>query len=141
MAAAAKTTNVAPLGITAGPESVVLVTSTNIDVDSTIDFNLLGPVEAVELTIVSAVAKTGSPSIVFTLQAKDLASGTYVDLVASAAVTDAATAYLATSHVSPAVANKVAQRIVREQMRLKIDYTGTPTTDVLNGVTVTASCV
>lgn len=139
MAAAAKASNAAPLGVSAGPESVVLVASTNIDVDSNIDFNVIGPCEGVELTIVSAAGKTGTPSVVFTLQRLDLASNSFVDLVASAAVTDAGNTWLLVSHHAAAVTNHAIGRLVTEQMRLKIDYTGTPVTDVLNAVTVTAS--
>lgn len=139
MAAAVVSSRRAPLGVSAGPEATVLVESTNIDVDSNIDFVVLGECEGVEVVIVSATAATGSPSIVFTLQGYDLASGTYVDLVATAAVVAAGNTWLLLSHHASAVSNHAVGRLVREQLRLKIDYTGTPATDVLNGVTVTAN--
>lgn len=139
MAAAVVSTKRAPLGVSAGPESTVLVEATNIDVDSNIDFVVLGPCEGVEVVIVSGTAKTGTPSVVYTLQAFDLASGTFIDLVTSAAMTNSGNDWLLVSHHAAAVANHAVGRLVREQMRLKIDYTGTPVTDVLNNVTVTAS--
>jgi hypothetical protein len=138
MAAAVISSKAASLGTSAGPESATLVEATNIDVDSNIDFTVVGPCEAVELLIVSATAKTGTPSVVFTLQRIDPVTGTAFDLVASSALTDAGNTWLAISHHAAAVANHVAQRQVTEKLRLKIDYTGTPVTDVLNAVTVTA---
>lgn len=139
MAAAVISSRASSLGVSAGPETVALVESTNIDVDSNIDFTVVGPCESVELLIVSATAKTGTPSIVFTLQRLDPVTGTAFDIIASAALTDAGNTWLAIGHHLAAVANhSAANRIVSEQLRLKIDYTGTPVTDVLNGVTVTA---
>lgn len=141
MAAAVVSTKRAPLGVSAGPDATVLVDATNIDVDSNIDFVLIGPADGVEVVIVSAVAKTGTPSVVYTLQALDLASGTFIDLVTSAAMTNSGNDWLLVSHHAAVVANHSVNRCVREQFRLKIDYTGTPVTDVLNGVTVTALAV
>lgn len=141
MAAAAVSTKRAPLGVSAGPDATVLVDSTNIDVSSNIDFVVIGPADGVEVVIKSAAAKTGAPSVVFTLQGLDLASNTFIDLVASAAVLDASDTWLLLSHHAAAVANHSVGRVVREQLRLKIAYTGTPVTDVLNGVTVTALAV
>lgn len=139
MAAASKSTTAPPLGIQSGPETSVLVASTNIDVDSTIDFEVIGPAEAVEVVIVSATTKTGTPSVVFTLQLHDEGSNTYLDVVASTALTDAGNRFLVCNPNVAAVANISGARVVRPKMRLKIDYTGTPVTDVLNGVTVTAA--
>lgn len=142
MAAAAKNANAGPLGVSAGPDSTTLVSSTNVDVDSNIDFSIIGPAEAVELLIVSAGAKTGTPSVVFTLQRIDPTTGTAFDIIASAALTDAGNTWLACGHTVAAVANhSPANRMISEQMRLKIDYTGTPVSDVLNGLTVTALAV
>lgn len=143
MAAATKIANVAALGVASGPESVVLVASTNLDVTSNIDFAVQGDCEAVELTIVAGpAAVTGSPSVVFKLQYFDLASGTFIDVISSAAVVAAGSTFLSIGHNIGAVANhSAAFRPVRSQMRLVMTYTGTPVTDVLNGVTVTASAV
>jgi hypothetical protein len=137
MAAAARSAHFAAVGVKAGPQDIPLVDATNIDVDSNIDFSVWAGCQGIEILIVSGTAKTGTPSIVFTLQRIDPVTGTAFDLVASSALTDAGNTYLATSLYSAAVANHVAQRIVSEHMRLKIDYTGTPTTDVLNNVTAT----
>lgn len=141
MAAAARSTKASTLGVSSGPEQTVLVESTNIDVDSNIDFTIDAETEGVEVVIVSASAKTGTPSVVFTLQGWDAASATYRDLVASAALTDAGETWLLVSHHAAAVTNHAVGRLVREQMRLKIDYTGTPVTDVLNAVTVSANAI
>ena len=141
MAAAAVSAMRTPLGVSAGPDSTVLVDSTNVDVDSNIDFVVLGPCEGVEVQIISGAAKTGTPSVVFTLQRLDLASNTFVDLVATTALTDAGERHLLVSHHAGVVANVAAARLVTGGLRLKIDYTGTPTTDVLNGLTVTANAI
>lgn len=141
MAAASKSAAAQPLGVSLGPEETILVAATNIDVDSNIDFVVVGPAEGVEVVIVSGTAKTGTPSVVFTLQRKDLASGTYIDLVSTAAMTNNGNDWLLVSHHAAAVTNHSVGRLVSEQMRLKIDYTGTPVTDVLNNVTVTALAI
>lgn len=141
MAAASKSAAAQPLGVSLGPEETILVAATNIDVDSTIDFVVVGPAEGVEVVIVSGTAKTGTPSVVFTLQRKDLASGTFIDLVSTAAMTNNGNDWLLVSHHAAAVTNHSVGRLVSEQMRLKIDYTGTPVTDVLNNVTVTALAI
>lgn len=46
------------------------------------------------IVIIVATAKTATPSVTFTLEGKDPASGTYYTILASAAVTDAGTTIL-----------------------------------------------
>jgi hypothetical protein len=138
MAAAVRSTKFQPVGQKRGPQDIPLVDATNIDVDSNIDFVVWAGCQGIEILLVSGTGKTGTPSVVFTLQRVDPVTNTAYDLVASTAMTDTGSPlYLATSLYSPAVTNKVAQRIVSEHMRLKIDYTGTPVTDVLNNFTAT----
>ena len=138
MAAAAKTAGEHVLGLSAGPEGVVLFAATNIDVNSNIDFSVVGPCDAVEVVVVSGTAKTGTPSVVFTLQGFNPASGLFEDLVAATALTDIGNKFLLVGAQVAVTANVSAQRAVRERLRLKIAYTGTPVTDVLNNVTACA---
>lgn len=140
MAAATKSTKYNPLGTTNGPDESVLISSVNLDVNSNIDFSIIGPCEAVELTIV-ATSITGAPSVVFNLQRFDEASGTFITLLSSTAMVAAGNKSLLIYHGLTAVANVSAQRIVSEKLRLNIAYTGTPATDVLNGLTVTALAI
>lgn len=141
MAAASRSTKYATLGVADGPETSVLVDAMNLDVDSNIEFAVLARTDGVELSIISATAKTGTPSVVFNLQGWDEASQTWETLVTSTALTDAGSTWLLVSHHAAAVTNHSVGRLVRPRMRLNMDYTGTPVTDVLNGVTVTAHAI
>jgi hypothetical protein len=137
MAAATRSAKYNSLGVSAGPDSTVLVDSTNLDVDSNIEFAIIGPAEAVEVVVVSGVAKTGTPSVVINVQAFDDASQTWLTLLASAALTDIGNKVLLVGPNVPQVSNVSAAHVLRGRMRVNLDYTGTPVTDVLNAVTVT----
>lgn len=137
MAQGTKSANVPPLGVGAGPDEIVLMDATNLDVDTNLDFVCLGPIEAVEVAIVSSTAKTGTPSVVVSIQAFNPASGLFDTLLTSAAITDTGqTKLLLVGPNVPQVANVSAAHVIRGRMRVFLDYTGTPTTDVLNNVTV-----
>jgi hypothetical protein len=136
MAAATRSAKYNSLGVSAGPDSTVLVDAVNLDVDSNIEFGIVGPAEAIEVVVISGTAKTGTPSVVINVQAFDDASGTWVTLLASAALADAGTKVLLVGPNVPQVANVSAAHVLRQRMRVNLDYTGTPVTDVLNNVTV-----
>lgn len=141
MATPVKSAKYATLGVSAGPDASVLLDATNIDANADLEFQIIGPAEGVELVIISGTAKTGAPSVVFNVQRFDLASGTWVTLLASAAVLNSGTTQLLVSHHAPNSANVSAAHCIGERMRLDIAYTGTPVTDVLNNVTATVQVI
>lgn len=135
MAAATKSTKYTVIGTGINEESNVLVESVNFDVDTNIDFSLLN-VEELEVSITSASAKTGTPSVVFNLQRFNPATQLFETILSSTALTDAGNRRLLVGAQVVPTANVAAQAILTDKMRLNMDYTGTPVTDVLNGVTV-----
>lgn len=135
MAAAAKSTKYTTLGTQSCGESNILVEATNIDVDSNIDFSVLDA-DTVEVVVNSVTAASSSPSVVFSLARYNPATGLYDTLLTSAALTGTGTKRLVFGKDVAPTANVAGQGVVSEKMRLIIDYTGTPATDVLNGVTV-----
>lgn len=141
MATPARSTKYNSLGIAFAPASSVLLDATNIDASADIEFGIVAKVDALEVVVISGTAKTGTPSIVFSIQAFDEASQTWENLLSSAAVTNSGTTTLIISHHATGVTNAVAQRVPRNRMRLHIVYTGTPVTDVLNNVTATAHVI
>lgn len=136
MAAGSRSTKYSVLGVSAGPDNTVLMDAVNLDVDTNIDFAVIGPCVAIELVFVSGTAKTGTPSVVINLQRWDEASQTFITLGSTAALTDAGNKRLLVAPDATPTANVALQGAIAEKWRANIDYTGTPTTDVLNNTTL-----
>lgn len=136
MAAGARSTKYVVLGLSAGPEQTVLMDAVNLDVDTNLDFVVIGPAECVEVVFVSGTTKTGTPSVVANLQRFDEASQTFITVGSTAALTDTGNKRLLLGPEVAPTANVAIQGCITEKMRVNLDYTGTPTTDVLNNTTV-----
>lgn len=70
--------------------------------------------------IIDATAAVDTPSVVFTLQGKDVASGKYYTILASAAITGTGTTVLRVFDGATAAANTVANDILPPIWRLSI---------------------
>jgi hypothetical protein len=73
----------------------------------------------VEVTI-DATAKTATPSLVFTIQGKDLESGKYYTILASAAITDTGTTVLRVFPGAPVTTNVSANARIPAVWRVNV---------------------
>lgn len=72
------------------------------------------------MVFIDVTAVTATPSLVFTIQAKDPASGKYVDLLSSAAITATGTTMLVVHPDATAAANAVAALPISRTLRVKV---------------------
>jgi hypothetical protein len=124
VAAFTPTTNPRPeLGVSAGPEEVVLVASGAYTATASQEFVVLADTEGVEITIVATTG--GSPSVVPTVECFDIASQSWVVLLTGAAITATATKLLLISHHAATVTNISATHLVRGLMRVTMTHADT----------------
>ena len=110
------------LGVGAGPNTVVLAKAACYDTSGELPFAILGEAEGVEVVITSVAspAKVGTPSITFCIGYVDPASGLFVELLATTAITDVAqTKYMLVSHHAVDKTNAAVNRMIRDQMCVK----------------------
>jgi hypothetical protein len=69
---------------------------------------------------IDATAAAATPSVVFTIEGKDLASGKYYTILASAAITGTGTTILRVSPGLTAAANTIAKDFIPFVWRLKV---------------------
>lgn len=69
--------------------------------------------------VIDATAAAATPSVVFTIQGKDLASGKYYDILSSAAITGTGTTVLTVYPGTTASANVVANDVLPRTWRVK----------------------
>jgi hypothetical protein len=119
MAAPTRSANYNSLGVSAGPDSTVLVDTGGYTAAADIEFGVLGPLESIEATIV--FVKTGAaPSVTFTIQAFDDAAQTWITLLAGAALAANGTQNLLVGPYAPNVNNVSAAHVLRNRMRVDI---------------------
>lgn len=71
------------------------------------------------VAVIDVTAVTSSPSVVFTIQGKDPASGKYYDILASSAITGTGTTVLRVHPDLTAAANSVAKDMIPRVWRIK----------------------